>query len=915
MITSAVLSIYTSAPPPPRPVPSTHKRTYQACIPCRQRKVRCDLGSVESPHDPPCVRCRRESKCFFSATRRKRTPPGGVLPCLVRGGGGVVRKREDAELSESGDHIKRSKTGELSDEAGPQFRSPEYGGMQQQSPRFAEPLIDPQLRQGGSIAPPPPQAQITTADTILQSEVYNSHEALLTLIEAAGKDTPMSTVMTKSESRDLDTDGEGEEESIRDDITRTTASAHSGVRHSPTHAPSVRWGQSTVFGSKPGDGTSGSRPSSAHARKGSMGVSPRTQNMPRSQGGVDLGMEKALRSWKKFRFVKAGWFTAREAVDFVEYYFHQLHPLSPTLTNPTLTYVSEPRYHHLLLRHEPFLATAILTAASRYMILAGPGGQSRSFAIHDMLWREIRNAFERIMWGGGWGGLGIPKPIGAVSNMPVDPANGATTGRGLRTLGTVEALMILTEWHVRGIHFPMDVEESDWGIEVSDDEDVPTPKNVPHQKQKVMVEGLGDRLSNILEPAYRSDRMCWMLLGNALSLAYELGVFDENGDDLTPVPTPPATVEPVMPFRVRSKRIQRLLLVYTMQLASRLGWTSMIPPALRDTIRRNHCMPNPQSDWSNPDALQDAVFSTWVDLTVFMTSSAETLFPSRSVTRALMRSGQYVVHLECFRPQLEKLKMQFMALKLPAPIHHILVLEYEHVRFYINSLALQAVVDRCSQSSAPSVALSEMSQHDLDFIREVVDAARSLLSVVVKQMYPSGFLRHAPARVYFRILSASMFLLKTFALGAKEVEVKESMELLETVCHCLRDAAVDDLHLGLRFADILHSLAGRVRTRFVRMPGQRESRAATPSANELGGGSYAESPHVHADANGVGGEEAVKADDELYPNGWTWPGEDWLALPLDPILGFEGVTQGTMGVDVGGMDLLEVLLAGADGSS
>jgi len=53
--------------------PPGHKRVYQACIPCRRRKVRCDLGSVDNPHDPPCVRCRRESKeCYFSATRRKR---------------------------------------------------------------------------------------------------------------------------------------------------------------------------------------------------------------------------------------------------------------------------------------------------------------------------------------------------------------------------------------------------------------------------------------------------------------------------------------------------------------------------------------------------------------------------------------------------------------------------------------------------------------------------------------------------------------------------------------------------------------------------------------------------------------------------------------------------------------------------
>lgn len=91
----------TAAPPPPsgrvagtgpgastatpsqavhQPQPPQHKRVYQACIPCRMRKVRCDMGPVDAPHDPPCVRCRRESKeCYFSATRRKRKVDDGSL--------------------------------------------------------------------------------------------------------------------------------------------------------------------------------------------------------------------------------------------------------------------------------------------------------------------------------------------------------------------------------------------------------------------------------------------------------------------------------------------------------------------------------------------------------------------------------------------------------------------------------------------------------------------------------------------------------------------------------------------------------------------------------------------------------------------------------------------------------------------
>jgi len=37
----------------------------------------------------------------------------------------------------------------------------------------------------------------------------------------------------------------------------------------------------------------------------------------------------------------------------------------------------------------------------------------------------------------------------------------------------------------------------------------------------------GKRIEGWLEPAWRSDRMCWMLLSTAMGLSYELGVFDD----------------------------------------------------------------------------------------------------------------------------------------------------------------------------------------------------------------------------------------------------------------------------------------------------------------------------------------------------------------------------------------------------
>lgn len=49
-----------------------YQRTYKACIPCRARKAKCDLGTGPDglPIGPPCARCRREMReCIFPEKR------------------------------------------------------------------------------------------------------------------------------------------------------------------------------------------------------------------------------------------------------------------------------------------------------------------------------------------------------------------------------------------------------------------------------------------------------------------------------------------------------------------------------------------------------------------------------------------------------------------------------------------------------------------------------------------------------------------------------------------------------------------------------------------------------------------------------------------------------------------------------
>jgi hypothetical protein len=127
------------------------------------------------------------------------------------------------------------------------------------------------------------------------------------------------------------------------------------------------------------------------------------------------------------------------------------------------------------------------------------------------------------------------------------------------------------------------------------------------------------------------------------------------------------------------------------------------------------------------------------------------------------------------------------AITVPTHMRHILNIEYEYLRVYINSLALQAVVERCtnnasnnsyiqttnptstggtispntrSYGSVPFSTLITLYGGDQEYVKEVVDASRSLLQTVVEGLLPGDYLKHAPVRTYFRIISGAMFLLK-----------------------------------------------------------------------------------------------------------------------------------------------------------
>lgn len=354
----------------------------------------------------------------------------------------------------------------------------------------------------------------------------------------------------------------------------------------------------------------------------------------------------AVKAWSRFRFVRAGWFTAAEGIAYVEYFYRYhsvLTPVAPLDFRGLET-------HESLLTQEPMLAVTILMVASRYMDLVGPGRLTRPYAIHQKLWAYLQNMIDRLVWGqeqfgGGFCGAG------AQPGCDVNPLS----RKGLRTLGTVESLMLLTEWHPRAMHFPPDENEAELMVPDGNSAAETLVGDDPDGSKGIG----GQPMDTWLEPCWRSDRMCWMLLGMAMSLAFEIGVFDRDGSKRHRSPSSQnlgtLSESQQQSYDKRRDNLKNLLLVFVTQTAGRVGLTSMLPqhycePALSEIY---------ELGFGQHKSVQEQTVHFWLRMAALMKAGNQQLFQNKEYTRTVIRNGQYRVLLEDLQPQLTKWQRDF----------------------------------------------------------------------------------------------------------------------------------------------------------------------------------------------------------------------------------------------------------------
>ncbi|OBT62120.1 hypothetical protein VE03_08313 [Pseudogymnoascus sp. 23342-1-I1] len=511
------------------------------------------------------------------------------------------------------------------------------------------------------------------------------------------------------------------------------------------------------------------------------------------------------------------------------------------------------------------------------------GGISRAHFIHGRLWQHLEHLISRVIFG-------------------QEKISTAKT----RTLGTIESLLLMTEWHPRALHFPP--ESDGWDFDLLANPDMLEGTGMTDEEDS---SALYRWREEVFEPAKRSDRMSWMLVGAANSLAHELGIFGD-WDSLAGNEGSPITAD-----EMRRLRARMLLYVYINQLSARLGCTTLVPENAYHTVMDKSLLPAmtiPEQRWYS-------LMTCWMEITALMETVTDMFFPSAAFTR------------------------------ISTPFRDLLFLEYHYIRMYVNSLSIQAIVERtvsqsssnpttsgtasyersASQPPSDDLLVTSISASDYNLISEVIDASLQILKKSIS-LSQSGQLIHAPMRTYVRIVSASIFLLKAISLRARNTDIQTSLDVLDEFIQALQVSTTDEVHLGSRYGTLLERHVRRFRRNFVgpfkasKTGLHRPSTLNMPPYSQMNSLSVPQlntrqnehAANLDAPLSGKQGlGDIARQAETLDLDGMQFTGDggldidgclgdDWLAQPFDPNIAPFGVggSQFMGGIDLGSLEFL-----------
>ncbi|EXL42738.1 hypothetical protein FOCG_15183 [Fusarium oxysporum f. sp. radicis-lycopersici 26381] len=620
-------------------------------------------------------------------------------------------------------------------------------------------------------------------------------------------------------------------------------------------------GQHSIAGSAPSQG----HPSASHVQSdGPKVVSGGSNGVGFTITTLSEPDDACLDMWDKCRFVRQGWFTAQEAVTYIDLFFEKLAPLSPVVLDQFRSHAS---HEHLVYR-EAMLCCTLLMISSRFFTLPGAGGTSRSHYVHQRLWSHCEVLIRRIV-------LGQEK----------------TSTSQTRTIGTIESLILISDWHPRALHLPPETDGWD-GLLVTPGYDRVNRKHINNEVPLIRWR------EDVFEPAKRANRMSWMLLGMANNLAYELGIFSGQPGDANQAASGEV---------LRGRRAQKLLYNYLTQTATRLGYPSVFPEGISVIASRLSIQETVEPI--------DQSWISYMDLSLELTQLSRTassmFFHSTTHLQTQVLGDHYVDLLEHFSLSLSKWQEKFdnMSQDIASSLRDTLSVEFHHLKACTGAISIQAVVSRASSAgftaaaTNPDEALSAfITPKDAKFLQDVITDTKKVLHIATMSDFREH-LPYAPARVKISVISSSVFLLKALSVGSTHTDVNDALYTLDQCTSILKDCPADDMDFALRYADLIEKHTAQFRAHLTQSRGLGSSnhsgRASIPR-NVAQGETGIVGPNSFLsglDSQQLGEDGAMMNFDM---------GDTWVSLPFDSSIApfGEGCDQVALGLDIDALNFL-----------
>ncbi|EXM14111.1 hypothetical protein V3481_007355 [Fusarium oxysporum f. sp. vasinfectum] len=480
--------------------------------------------------------------------------------------------------------------------------------------------------------------------------------------------------------------------------------------------------------------------------------------------------DDALEVLSKIPYVRLGWFTAQEALTYLDIFHRHLAPYCPAFTGE----VEVGRSRYARIAQEPMLCTTILMTASRFFTLPGAGGLARCYLIHHRLWQQCERLIQLLIYG-------QEKHL-----------------RRNRTLGTIQSFLLLSEWHPQSLRSLFTSSQSDmW-----EGRDPRFPNKASSESREQSYPARYEK--DLPDRANQSDRLLWIMVGTALNLAHEAGVFVDACN-----PDQAEGSEWLGPLRIR-----KLLYVYVTNLSVRLGFQNTFT---QDIILTRAILPAEgfgRRGAENGDLSMDL----WLGLVRLSRTASAMFFRTPSSTKAHLRNGDYIIFLQSFSVTLLKWYDDFVASQsvLKEDIQRLLSIEYHNLKIYTHALAIEAVLERTRfQNFAISLRKDRLEllstcylPEDFEFI-QVITNGNIILQTTIS-MADNGRLRFIPIRQLQCIMSAFFFRFKAINICTRREDVETSLVVLERCVKALGEADLDEMDISRDTKAFLHSHVQRI---------------------------------------------------------------------------------------------------------